>query len=59
MELGELDISITPGPQLDLETAKRYAALGVHRLIPFRRGKTEQELLDFVNQTKDTLIGRV
>jgi probable F420-dependent oxidoreductase len=59
MELGELEISITPGPQLDLDTAKRYASLGVHRLIPFRRAKTEQELLDFVNQTRDSLLGRV
>ena len=57
--LGELEISITPGPGLDLEAAKRYAGLGVHRLIPFRRAKTEQELLDFVSQTKDSLIGRV
>jgi hypothetical protein len=59
MELGELDISITPGPQLDRDTAKRYADLGVQRLIPFRRGKTEQELLDFVHQTRDALIGRL
>jgi len=57
--LGELEISITPGPGLDLDMAKRYAELGAHRLIPFRRAKTEQELLDFVNQTRDTLIGRV
>jgi probable F420-dependent oxidoreductase len=59
MELGELEISITPGPQLDLDTAKRYADLGVQRLIPFRRGKTEQELLDFISQTRDAVIGRV
>ncbi|MCS6925712.1 MAG: LLM class F420-dependent oxidoreductase [Candidatus Binatia bacterium] len=58
-ELGELEISITPGPGLDLEMAKRYADLGVHRLIPFRRAKTEQELLDFVRQSAATLIGRV
>lgn len=58
-ELGALEISITPGPGLDLETAKRYADLGVHRLIPFRRAKTEQELLDFVQQSAATLIGRV
>jgi len=57
--LGALEISITPGPGLDLDMAKRYADLGVQRLIPFRRAKTEQELLDFVSQTKDTLIGRV
>jgi probable F420-dependent oxidoreductase len=57
--LGELEISITPGPGLDLEMAKRYADLGVHRLIPFRRAKGEQELLDFVKQSADSLIGRV
>lgn len=57
--LGELEISITPGPGLDLEMAKRYADLGVHRLIPFRRAKTEQELLDFARQSADSLIGRV
>jgi probable F420-dependent oxidoreductase len=59
MELGELEISITPGPALDLAMAQRYADLGVHRLIPFRRAKTEQELLDFVSQTRDGLIGKV
>lgn len=58
-ELGALEISVTPGPALDFDTAKKYADLGVHRLIPFRRAKTEQELLDFVNQTRDTLIGKL
>src|SRR5437870_6726139 len=48
--LGELEISITPGPGLDPDMAKRYAELGVQRLIPFRRAKTEGELLDFVSQ---------
>jgi len=57
--LGELEISVTPGLELDLDITKRYAELGVHRLIPFRRAKTDQELLDFVSQTRDTLIGRV
>ena len=57
--LGELEISITPGPGLDLDMAKRYADLGVQRLIPFRRAKSEVELLEFVNQTADSLIGRV
>ena len=58
-ELGALEISITPGPALDLDLAKRYADLGVHRLIPFRRAKTEQELLDFVNQSESVLIGKL
>lgn len=58
-ELGALEISITPGPALDLDLAKRYADLGISRLIPFRRAKTEQELLDFISQSSSTLIGKV
>jgi probable F420-dependent oxidoreductase len=58
-ELGQLEISITPGPALDLDLTKRYADLGVHRLIPFRRAKTEQDLLDFVSQARDGLIGKI
>jgi probable F420-dependent oxidoreductase len=57
--LGELEISITPGPGLDLDAAKRYADLGVQRLIPFRRAKAEAELLDFISKSADSLIGRV
>ena len=57
--LGELEISITPGPALDLDTAKRYSDLGVHRVIPFPRAKTEQIVQDFIKQSADTLIGRV
>ena len=33
-ELGPLEISITPRGRLDRETVQRFAALGVHRLIP-------------------------
>ncbi len=57
--LRELEVSITPGPGLDPDIAKRYADLGVHRLIPFRRAKTEQELLDFISQTGNSLVGKV
>jgi probable F420-dependent oxidoreductase len=59
MSLGALDISITPGPTLDLDLAKRYADLGVHRLIPFPRVKTEQALQDFIKQSADSYLGRV
>jgi probable F420-dependent oxidoreductase len=58
-KLGELEVSITPGVRLDLDTVKRFADLGVHRLIPFRRAKAEAELLEFVQRTADSLIGRV
>jgi hypothetical protein len=32
-ELGDLEISITPAEPLTLEDVKRFADLGVHRLI--------------------------
>lgn len=57
--LGALEVSITPGPSLDLDTAKRYAALGVQRLIPFPRVKTEEALHDFIKQVASSLIGKV
>ena len=57
--LGELEISITPSARLDLDTTKRYADLGVQRLIPFRRVQAENELLEFVSKTADSLVGRV
>jgi probable F420-dependent oxidoreductase len=57
--LGTLEISITPGPALDLDTAKRYADLGVYRLIPFPRAKTEQVVLDFIKESADTVIGHL
>lgn len=58
-ELGELEISITPSTRLDLDTVKRYADLGVHRLIPFQWATAEAELLEFVQKTADSLIGQV
>ena len=55
--------------RLDLDTVKRFADLGVHRLIllPCRASDTELlsltlsegDMIDFVKQTGDTLIGRV
>lgn len=59
MSLGTLDISITPGPVLDLDLAKRFVDLGVNRVIPFPRVKTEQALHDFIKQSADSFLGRV
>ncbi len=67
-ELGELEISVGPSMRLDLDMVKRFADLGVQRLILLPRRATDTELLsltlsegdmvDFVKQTGDTLIGR-
>jgi probable F420-dependent oxidoreductase len=49
--LGPLEVSITPAAELDRELTQRYADLGVHRLIPFPRLKTGDELLAFIART--------
>jgi probable F420-dependent oxidoreductase len=57
--LGELEISITPPGMIDVETARRYADLGVHRLVfqpHTMMGTAIDELIAVVGET---LIGRV
>jgi probable F420-dependent oxidoreductase len=58
-ERGELEITITPPPGLDLATARRYAEVGVHRLVlqpPTSAGAAMDELIEWAAAT---LIGRV
>jgi probable F420-dependent oxidoreductase len=57
--LGELGISVTPRGKLDLDTARRFRDLGVHRLIPYRPRATEAQLRAFVAEMGDGVIGRV
>ncbi len=54
--LGPLEISITPAAALDRPLLDRYATLGVHRLIPFPRLKTADELLAYVDQIAQTCL---
>jgi probable F420-dependent oxidoreductase len=59
-ERHSLEISITPpAGALSLETAQRYADLGVDRLVvePHRMDGTEID--DLMSQLADTLIGRI
>jgi len=44
-ELGPLEISVTPTGKLDHDAVRRFADLGVHRLIVSRRGRSEADLL--------------
>lgn len=53
--LGALEISITPAAKLTPELVHSYAAAGVHRLIPFPRLKTGDELLAFIDETATLL----
>ncbi|MGR8921938.1 MAG: LLM class flavin-dependent oxidoreductase, partial [Gammaproteobacteria bacterium] len=67
--LGELEISVTPFGNVDLDTARRYADAGVDRLIVlfptqdpsqlFYLGATEQQILDYVNKLGDEVVGRI
>src|SRR6266487_3515395 len=57
--LGELEITITPRGVVDVETARRYADLGVHRLAflpPTMEGSAIDELIASV---AETLVGRI
>jgi probable F420-dependent oxidoreductase len=56
-----LEISITPSPRVkvDRDTAKRYADLGVSRLILLQRGSDEAALLEGVRAVGRDLIGKV
>jgi probable F420-dependent oxidoreductase len=51
--LGELEISVTPAGKLDAEAVKRFADLGVHRLIVSRITGTEDDLLALVDKVAE------
>ncbi len=55
----EIEISITPRGPVDLDTAKRYDDLGVHRLILLQRAQDEAGILKQVSQVEHDLIGKV
>jgi probable F420-dependent oxidoreductase len=55
----ELEISVTPSIKVDRDTAKRFADLGVNRLILLPRASDEAGLLRLVKETADNLIGKV
>ena len=55
--LGPLEISITPRGKLDADAVARFAALGVHRLIPAPMGASETELMRFIEKFAP-LVGR-
>ena len=57
----DVEISITPNPRVkvDRDTAKRYADLGVSRLILLQRGADEAALLEGVREVGRELIGKI
>jgi probable F420-dependent oxidoreductase len=58
-ELGDLEITITPTEPIDLDTARRYADLGVHRLLLWPTNVDgPDELERYIGTVGETLIGR-
>ena len=59
-KLGELEITVTPSEEIDLELARRYADIGVHRLLLWPHDVGEPEKLElFIDSVGDSVIGRV
>lgn len=57
----DIEVSITPNARMkiDRDTAKRYADLGVSRLILLQRGADEAALIEGVREVERELIGKV
>lgn len=48
--LGPIEVSVTPRAPLDLDTVRRFADLGVDRLIPYRPRVSDDELREFIDR---------
>lgn len=57
-ELGELEITVTPAGAVDPEAARRYADLGVHRLVVQAHPLDDPGMDALIATTAETLIGR-
>ena len=57
--LGALEISITPRGPLDLDTVRRFADAGVHRLIPYWPFPTGAALRERIARFGDEVIGKL
>jgi probable F420-dependent oxidoreductase len=57
VELGDLEISVTPRGPIDGPAVERFAALGVHRLIPVpRAGWNETDIEKFVTTIGEQML---
>jgi len=57
--LGELEITITPPGPVDPATARRYADLGVHRLVLRSSAPDGAGVEELIESVGETLVGRV
>jgi len=57
--LGALEITITPPGRIDRDTARRYADLGVHRLVIQPGTEDGSDMDEVIDSAGTTLIGRL
>jgi len=55
----DVEISITPRGRVDRDTVKRFADLGVSRLILLHRARDEAGILSFIEQTRKELVEHI
>jgi probable F420-dependent oxidoreductase len=58
-ELGELEVTVTPPGTPDLDTVRRYADAGVHRLVVQPSTMDGTAIEDLITTLGATLVGRV
>jgi probable F420-dependent oxidoreductase len=58
-DFNEIEVSITPKADLDRDLTRRYADLGVGRLIISPRARNVDDMLRAISSAHDNLIGRI
>ena len=58
-ELGDLEITITPPAGFDLDMARRYADVGVHRLVLQTQTSEGSAIDDLIELVSENLVGRI
>jgi probable F420-dependent oxidoreductase len=57
--LGDLEITITPPGTVDIDVARRYAELGVHRLAVQPQSMEGSAIEELITTVGETVVGRV
>ncbi len=57
--LGALEVTLTPPPRIDLDTALRYRDLGVDRLVLLAPARDEAAILRFVDESAERLVRKL
>jgi hypothetical protein len=55
----EIEINVTPREKLDRELARRYAEVGVNRLVVAPRARDDAELVRAIDEAGRELVGQV